>query len=492
MDRIAFNEIYRSSLFMQIGAILCFVLFGMLTRNWYRAGIICSLSVILFFTYGHIYIYLSSQPSLADIFGKANVIAAIWAASWIILTWWTWRILRHPTRLNGFLNLLSIVLVSFPLVQAGYSVIGQKAKVSAIDPNLADLKSTSEMRQRPPDIYYIILDEYGRADILKKVLSYDNSEFINFLKQKGFYLADDSHSNYAYTHFSLASSLNFDYLTDTSARSFGYPTTDLESVLTMLHSSRARADLQRAGYRFITFATGYSFSEIRDSDEYIQPKGYINDFEMEFIQTSLLALGEDSIYGPRSKSLVLNALNSLSNLSKDNPDQPKFVFAHILAAHAPFVFGPNGESVQPWFFNPGSNIEINMEQSYTEAYINQVEYINKRLEADIETILEKSVNKPIIVIQGDHGPQSTLDWYSLDQVCPMERMSILNAYFFPDADYSRLYPSITPVNTFRVIFDQYFQADYELLPDRSYFSTWDNSYQFVDVTNKADNCYINP
>ena len=63
-----------------------------------------------------------------------------------------------------------------------------------------------------------------------------------------------------------------------------------------------------------------------------------------------------------------------------------------------------------------------------------------------------------------------------------ERMSILNAYFFPGRSYQELYPEITPVNTFRVVLNTFFGADLELLPDKNYFSTWSEPYQFVDVT----------
>jgi hypothetical protein len=35
-------------------------------------------------------------------------------------------------------------------------------------------------------------------------------------------------------------------------------------------------------------------------------------------------------------------------------------------------------------------------------------------------------------------------------------MAILNAFYLPDGDTSRLDPTMTPVNTFRLIFDDFF------------------------------------
>ena len=47
-----------------------------------------------------------------------------------------------------------------------------------------------------------------------------------------------------------------------------------------------------------------------------------------------------------------------------------------------------------------------------------------------------------------------------------ERHAILNAYYLPGDGSKKLYPSISPVNTFRVVFSHYFGADLDLLPDR--------------------------
>jgi hypothetical protein len=45
-----------------------------------------------------------------------------------------------------------------------------------------------------------------------------------------------------------------------------------------------------------------------------------------------------------------------------------------------------------------------------------------------------------------------------------------------------LYKSISPVNTFRVIFNEYFGGNYELLDDRSYAHSVPRLYEFHDVT----------
>ncbi len=76
------------------------------------------------------------------------------------------------------------------------------------------------------------------------------------------------------------------------------------------------------------------------------------------------------------------------------------------------------------------------------------------------------------------------DWKSLEDTDVRERLSILNAYFLPGEGAVELYKEITPVNTFRLILNRYFGTDLKLLEDRSYFSTCEHPYRFLDVTDE--------
>jgi hypothetical protein len=94
----------------------------------------------------------------------------------------------------------------------------------------------------------------------------------------------------------------------------------------------------------------------------------------------------------------------------------------------------------------------------------------------VNSILSQSGPRPIIIIQADHG-----FGYSGAGV------QILNAYYLPDGGEQQLYPTITPVNTFRVIFDRYFGAHLGLLPDKSY-ELGDNLYQLLPDVDPKPGC----
>jgi hypothetical protein len=166
-----------------------------------------------------------------------------------------------------------------------------------------------------------------------------------------------------------------------------------------------------------------------------------------------------------------------------------FVYAHIIAPHPPFVFDERGTVIshaEPFTLHDANYyMREHSQKNYIAGYRKQIQYVNALVLETVDAILAHSTTPPIIIIQGDHGPGAHLHWGSLEQTIPAERFSILNAYYFPDQDYTRLYPSISPVNSFRVLFDQFFGANYALLPDRHYYSSWSFPFDFVEVTNLA-------
>ena len=66
-----------------------------------------------------------------------------------------------------------------------------------------------------PDIYLILLDGYPRADVLEYAFDIDNSGFVEGLEERGFHVAEESHSDYIWTHVSVPSAL-----TSTTSRGF--------------------------------------------------------------------------------------------------------------------------------------------------------------------------------------------------------------------------------------------------------------------------------
>ncbi|HTX92047.1 MAG TPA: sulfatase-like hydrolase/transferase [Anaerolineales bacterium] len=456
ISQIDLSSTYRSIL---VSILLVLALAGILRlalRDWVRAAFLSFLLLVLFFTYGHVYNLLKSGGILGASPAGYYLLLAAWAA---LAGGATWTAVRKKSNLAGFtlpLNLVFALLLVFPLFQ----ILRHELRMHA-----APAAAASGISQpADPDIYYIILDAYERADTLKVVYDYDNSAFVDALAGRGFYVAGCSQSNYAYTQPSLTSSLNMNYLDALSV-------TSNTQADPLLQQNAVRKFLKSRGYAVVAFETGFSWSQWEDADFYYRYRpdaGAINGFEALFMDTTLLRLPLDALqarqaatYGIIPHNRILYVLDTLKTLP-GAVRSPKFVFVHLVVPHPPFVFSPTGGLVTAGAENATS----------LEGYRNSVTFINQAILQVVDRILADSKTPPIIVIQGDHAAPL---YHS-----PLQRMTILNAYYLPGAQ-APLYPTISPVNTFRLILDSYFGQNYPLLNDVSWYSPTNREYAFEAI-----------
>jgi succinate dehydrogenase hydrophobic anchor subunit len=408
-----------------------------------------------------------------------------------------------------YLNLVSILIVLFPLYNIG--VFWSKAFDDASQPwssyiGLNDPPQTLSSEDSP-DIYYIILDGYGRADSLATLYGYDNSPFLDELKSRGFYIGDQSQSNYLRTSLSITSALNMEYINFTENLA-GTESTNRIPMFELASNNRARQLLEQAGFKFVLVDSGSAFTRFYDAEYFLTPfRTQPNLFEMWFYSTTALgALYEPELpftpflqeYFPVAgfsthRKFILDGLNTLSAVPEI--PGPKFVFAHIIAPHPPFVLDETGAPLHPnypYVTGDGASF-VSDKEAYKKGYIGQVKYLNGRVLAVVDDILKKSESPPVIVIQGDHGPGLLLMNGDSPDNCLWERASILNVYYFPENKTSALYPSISPINSFRTIFNTYFGTSFDPLPDKTYYSLFEVPYNFLEITDKVRNeCGVTP
>jgi hypothetical protein len=153
-------------------------------------------------------------------------------------------------------------------------------------------------------------------------------------------------------------------------------------------------------------------------------------------------------YGSAYRREVLYTLEDLKRIPE--MEGPKFVAAHINCPHAPFVFGQGGELIpaKGWY-----------DYSDKQFYLGQYIFISTEIEKVVDALLEKSEIPPIIILQSDHGARTHFP------VGASEWEKILNAMYLPGMDYGTMSDNISPINTFRLIFNHYFGADYPMLED---------------------------
>ncbi len=458
------------------GALALWLLLWVVMRSSRRAALVVSLFLVLFYIYGR---------ALGAIGSKTAPWLLPMAAAGILLLGFLFfgRPRREFGGLTVFLNLVSLALVAINLVTGVPAFLrGETSKKSLSRTARAD--TTNQ-----PDVYYVILDAHARSDVLKDVYNHDNSSFVHWLTENGFNVAAAGRSNYSQTYLSLASSLNMTYLDSVAAR-VGPESDNRSALVHMIADNRVMKELRRRGYTIASFASGYTGTDFKNADVHFAPRWALSEFQNVLISTTPLPLILDRLLHHSQYDIhrteVLYALGHLPDATR--LPHPVFVFAHIVSPHPPFVFGAHGEKINPkGLFTMteggefGSIDKENVRRDYVAGYRDQVTFLDGKVKEMVRRILDASPQPPVIILQGDHGPGSMLNWDDPEPDQLTERMAILNAVLLP-GDTNRLsYDSITPVNTFRLVFDRLFKDTLSLLPDRSWFSTITRPYRFFDV-----------
>jgi hypothetical protein len=455
-----------------------------------RAGLVVSAFLVLFFSFSHGVRLCERLKVGADRAVREGVVLAIEGAA---LTSVVGLVVKKPAfarGVNDACNASSIALAGMTavgIVASGWSEPAPGG--SSIAEPVAIVPAPKPAMGRLPDVYVVILDAYGRSDVLKEMYGFDNSDFLDRLERKGFIVARSSWANYCQTALSLAATLNLRYLDEFA----GDPTHDRRPLRRLIADNPVFRAFGERGYRLVTFASGFDATESFDADLTLAPPGNLRTFQSLMAdQTPLwLLLGQRSWREPhrlhRARSLkVFDELAASSHPS----DAPTLTFAHVVAPHPPFVFGADGRDVsageaiyslgdsEVWCGLPGHDGP----DDYAMRYRDQVAYVTDRVERAVERILATSAMPPIILIQGDHGPGSHFDSASDRPNDLGERFGILNACYLPEGGRGRIGQGITPINTMRAVVDECLGTKLGPIEDRSFYSSYARPYDFAEVT----------
>jgi len=476
------EKIILPTLLIVTSASLLWILLSFIFKNNRKAGLVVSLGLVLFFSYGHLFNVLGSNFIKLSMSYQHILLASSFLILFVVGVYYFIKTKRKLDNITTIVNIMAVSLIAISVANIGTYALETNYSLDGGDAVLENIVIPMANAENLPNIYYLILDEYAGSEIIKDVYGYDNQEFIRSLNERGFYVASNAHSNYATTFLSVTSTLNMEYL-NSLTNEVGISSKDRKLTTEMFDYNKVMQILKSNGYTIVSFSIS-SFSPMKLADRNLCSGAIFTD---EF----LLTLAESSILKPvlmkylhldqSHRDWILCRFFELPNLHLTT-ENPFFVFAHFTLPHPPYVFGPNGEAVSPETLARGADVWQNK-----DFYVKQVKFTNKKVLEVIDKILEEEQIPPIIIIQGDTGTPSQLgggglQWHNQTEDAIKERMTILNAYYLPGDGKSLLYDTITPVNSFRLIFNQYFNGNYDLLEDKMYFSTYVTPYNFTDVT----------
>ncbi|HEX2766928.1 MAG TPA: hypothetical protein VHR55_09875 [Candidatus Limnocylindria bacterium] len=472
---------------VSIGAALALfavlVLVGVAAR---RAALVVSIVAVGVLMYGHVATALEPTGLSGTPLLVGWIVLALVGIGAVAL----WR--SDLRRVTGWLNVGSGLLVAFTLVGVGATLVTNPPTI--VGGQGIDLPSPTAGSGDPSapqrDIYYFILDGYGSPRSLEQYLDVPDGGLTDWLESAGFDVLRETRSNYARTPLSLSSSLNMTYLDEVAER-YGPDNPHHGPLEEMVKTNAVAQFLRERGYRYVLLGNQY----------YLTARSPIADVNPQFAQTS-------DFMGVLTESTILPSVARLAGFEDDLTDRrriydaavwqhetlpelselpgPKFVFMHSFLPHEPWIVDENGQYV---------SAEADAERTPLEQHRAQWAYVDREMRRLIEGLLAgPPETDPIIIISPDHGPRPegirqvgpNIDWTAATDAHLDQAFSIFSAYYLPGIeDTSCLYDGMSSVNSFRLVFDLYFDAGLPLLPDRSVIHRdREHPYDLTDITDR--------
>ncbi len=476
LDEVLPVDVAAPLLWSVIGAGVAVVLLALAYRSPRRGAIVASALVVAFFAFG----YVASALTGTGLAEAAELIG--WVVFVILAAVYAARARASLGRTTTALNVLAIALVAM----AAWSIVPYEVARASREP-VAEVQtvSTTTTPERKPDIFFLVFDRYGSADAIQRRFGITGNDLYGWLADQGFQVPADSRASYRATDFSLASTLNMRYLDELTER-IGRVSNDRTPAQQLLKHHDVGRFLKDQGYTYYNLGSWFSPTRTNAIADANLTLGVASEFESVLGETTIVpavqrVLGlapTEPTFLDRHREGTLFEFRQLHRLM--TAPGPKFVFAHILLPHDPYVFRADGALITEAEAHAGDERDL---------YAGHIAFANKNIKEIVGELLSgPEATRPVVIIQADEGPLAcqSVDCVAFTPEYEKIRSGVLNAMYLPGVT-TKLPDRFSNVNTFRFIFSHYFGADLPPLPDRIY--TWpDNEhiYDFRDVTEQVD------
>ncbi len=467
-------------------------LLGFIFKNTNKARFLVAFAAIGLLYYGFFYDFLFGFKIGGFLIGRHRYLYPFWGILFSCLGIFLLLTKRDLYKLAKILRFASLGLIIIPLVIITFyefkSTVNNPIKNEVSSGNKAAINiNKNEVKEVPnigsssnlPDIYYILPDQYARPDVLKEYFNYDSKEFIQFLKGKGFVIPSKNRSNYSITMHSVPSTLNMDYVPNFLSTLPDEDSSDFDPLVEKIKNNAVKKFVESKGYRYIYLSSDAHVVGVKDTGDDIVESNLDNYMRASLKTTVLRPFGgrysfKEKNINKWARNSVLNTFDQLSKIPTSNLKGPKFVFAHIMSPHGPYVFGRNGEDVKLSFVHSPTY------QEDMNAYLDQLIFTSKKVSEVVDHILASSKTPPIIIIQSDHGQYLDPHVVSNDLRGNI-RTRNFSAFYLPGKNKNSLPRDINTVNTFRFIFNQYFGTNLKFLENKSYIYDGRYPYRFTEI-----------
>jgi Sulfatase len=437
------------------------LIFFKLTRSYRKAGLLTTYILFIYLFFGALLDFFKYSAWLYPLSRYSFLLPALF-----LLFLAAYFAIKRSTgsfkKLTLYFNTVCILIVFFDLIEIGFNVSTSR-KVQREESFYT--APCSDCQQ--PDIYVVVMDEYWGSTSLKTYFNYDNSQFEDFLKSRGFFVATVPASNYMATSLSMASTFDMNYLSWTlpgkQIQAEDY--SRAEKTITNSNLIRYLTDLNYA-------VENYSIFKIKNQPSKFNTGLLPSELELITFKTLFNRMNKDLVWhlhqkaAPRFRWLAkhfqsnfkegnqrLLALTEKSLKSKS--EKPRFIYTHLMMPHYPCLYDSAGKEVKTNFYDP-----LITKKEIDEAYLQYLVYTNKVVSALVKNIQDKTDKKAVIIVMSDHGYRGL----NVKMGNASSNNNFLSVYL-PSGKYETFYSSISNVNFFRSVMNSLFNENFPRLKD---------------------------
>lgn len=418
---------------------------------WVRISIASSALILSFYSF-------PIAKEIAEFLWGGHVVYS-WFAGCLAITLTGYVVSKYRTFRTAVLVFL-ITIVTVPVAQTLTRTLtdyryGLEAKTYD---NEATISVTD--RENYGSIFLLILDGYARSDILKEQLGFDNTRFVDNLAKLGFHIVEKSRSNFHKTKFSIPNTLAMDYI-------FTPGLGDKEFRLELDGGSGLPERVAAARWAALSGTEGVGIISVLKKRGY--KTGFIADrmlncyqifdycyqdprwFKFGEVEKALLSytplltviefLADKYDISPKIDMLEIDYVEK--NIEIYTSERPVFLIAHFWLPHSPYRFAANCELRRNTKWDAKG-----YQAAAKPLYLDMIKCGNKQILSLIGKIIYRDEDA-IIVLQSDHG--SGFLGLAGSPEAIKERHANLNALRLPEKCRDYVYPSMTLVNTFRLV-----------------------------------------
>jgi hypothetical protein len=471
--------------------LLAWLFSGVLTRDGDRRTLISLVFIAWFAGYSIVATPLE-KVGFAPLLTFVTILAVLLALVAVLVR--TTAELSAPARLA---RTTTVIVLVFPVFTFLSVFAGRWSAARAQDDVYAEARPRASAGS--PNVFFIVVDKYSGSRSLLENHGFDNRPFEDRMRSRGFVVPRESRSNYPHTWMSLASILNWTFLDELLDGSTASP---LQTLFRAIEDNRAARFFMEQGYEFVFLPTTFSATRSNPfADRQLPQVRRRSGVNVGAAWLDASAAGRAGIWmsGPLVDMLpaggsrfpypieTAEEIEAKFDLLADLAAEPgtRFVFAHLLVPHEPYLFHADC-SHRPPFWPPTDYVAD--QEPIRQAYLEQLQCVNRMIENLVDRILETSEVPPILLIQSDHGhammavnplrgEQLPLDQLGASQV--NERTDIFAAYYLPSGGDTVIYDSITPINLLPSVLNHYFDAGIPLQEDAVFWARLHPPFEFT-------------